>query len=171
MVETNGRLIINAIKDWMKKNAGKPVPSYREITEGLNLTGNLLTSYTHFKKQAFKELEQAGFKLEYTNDLKTVAFVDGYTPPEGIGAKVAEKILGIESSDGEQEPEAEPERKQEKKFDSKPDLKERRPSVLLYIHETGMDVKCLEGIGTSISGLGGLPKGTKVNVQIQVKEA
>jgi hypothetical protein len=84
--------MINAIKEWMKRHAGQPLPSFSEVCGDI-VPKTQLTSYTGCKQKAFRELEKDGFVLKYCNDKRTIAYVDSYNVPEDAGKKVADRLF------------------------------------------------------------------------------
>lgn len=155
--ETN--LIVEAIKDWMKRNAQKEVPGYKQITDGLKLSKNYLTSYTYFKNRAFRELEAAGYILEYTNDGKSIAKVISYKVPEGSSGKTAEKMLHNINEAFTQEPSQHEEAKEK-----------QRPPFLLYIKKENASPSKCEHIGQILQAVSGFPQNTEIKIMISIKE-
>lgn len=85
------RLIVEKIKDWMKRHAGECPPGAKVMLADIELPEHFTYNYTVCKKQAYKELEKAGYILKkYSASQQAVA---SYRPPEGMGRKVAEKIV------------------------------------------------------------------------------
>jgi hypothetical protein len=155
--------IITAIKDWMKRHAGQPVPGFKEITEGMDVPDSWLTSYTNFKKRAFRELLAEGFKLVYTNDLKTIAYVDGYTPPIDAGQKIVDKIFDDDDLDDCEIPHETKPVKAERKPEDKPD-------TYVYIHKTGISPRDCAGCADFVAGIASLPENIRLEIKILVKE-
>lgn len=163
------RLVIEAIKDYMKRNAGKPVPGFRELTAKIrDIPESYYYAYSNLKKQAFKELKTEGYVLKYTNEQQTIAIVDGYNPPPGSAEKVASKMLGLS---GDEDPGMEcfdpSEPAQQPPIDPKPEKK--KPPFLLYINQTGLKAKDCDSIGKLIQGVAGMPGNITVDIQIRVR--
>ena len=177
------RLVIEAIKDWMKRHRGEPVPGFREVTANIQgIPASYFTSYTNQKKQAFKELEREGFVLKYTNDLQTVAMVDGYRTPLDAAEKVATKILGLpEKEEQEAKEEKEVDLEQSMKWykdkpafnvpqpppDPKPD--KPKPPFLLIVNQTGLKATELDKFGKIMQVIAELPKDIVVDIQIRAR--
>lgn len=155
------RIIIEAIKDWMKRNPGKLVPAVKIICEGMELTESDKSNYTHCKRQAFKQLERAGYKLSYLDNSHNVACVEGFSAPDDVGHKVAGAVLGIKEDEGEPD-EYEPAERARKP--------EKRPNTYLYIHKFGISPKDCAGYADFVAGVGRLPEGMRLEIKILVKE-
>jgi hypothetical protein len=167
-METYQRLIIEAIKNWMKRHGGQSVPGFREVTEHLqSIPASFITNYTAFKKRAFKELEKEGFILKYTNDLRTIAMVDDYKVPTDAAEKVADKILGLEG-DGIKWRKDEPATIKPPQPDPKPD--KPKPPFLLIVNQIGIRAKDCDGIGKMLQAVAGLSGDIVADIQIRVKK-
>jgi len=177
------RIIVEAVKTWMKKNAGKYIPSFKELKAAMNLEVGDPANYTIMKQRAFRELEHEGFILKY-NDKRTVAAIDNFNPPADVAEKTAAKICGLEV---EQEPTKEPTPVDDaarivenfrKKLDNLPPeelekmQKQPKPPFLLYINKPCIPATGSDGLGTILSTLSQMPDAEKTNlsIQIQVKE-
>jgi hypothetical protein len=177
------RIVVEAIKTWMKKHGGEDVPISSELAKAMDITINP-TSYTIMKKMAFRELEREGFVLKY-NDKRTVAAIDNFNPPADVAEKTAAKICGLE---GEQEPAKEqtPTEVAERivqnfkeKLDKiapedleEPEQKKQKPPLLLFVNKPCIPASGCEGLGIILSAISQMPDAEKVklSVQIQVKE-
>jgi hypothetical protein len=181
------RVVIMAIKDFMIKNAGQPVPPRAELFKGFCVVPGDPTAYTKHKKKAFKELMEDGFALEYTNDLQTNAKVVGYKCPPDVGEKVANKICGIENTDVNASKKIElgngskiefryanddkpTEVKTEILYDADQEQKKPKPPFLLYINEPNASVIDCAGFSKLLSSVAELPTGTRVAVELKVKK-
>lgn len=166
-METYQRLIIEAIKNWMKRHGGQSVPGFREVTANLQgIPASFITNYTAFKKRAFKEMEKEGFILKYTNDLRTIAMVDDYKVPTDAAEKVADKILGLEGNDIKWHKD-EPVVNKPPQPDPKPD--KPKPAFLLIVNQVGLKAKELDKFGKMIQSMADMPDDIVVDIQIRAK--
>jgi len=155
MSKNNYAVIVDAICEWMKRHTEK-FPDRAEIAKCIDIPENL--NYTICKKRAYKKLEKDGYILHYESD--TNAKIIGYQPPENIGKKVAEKMLGIEPESELDFSAAKPEPAPEK----------RPVKGIFVLNETVSKQEC-SGIGKIIEALAEYPGVKKLTVKIQIIKA
>lgn len=170
--ESYSSILTNAIINWMKKHVHQYIPSYKEIAKDLIDIPNLLPIFSACKKKAFKELQSRGFILEFSPEPKTCnARIIGYKPPDGIGKRVAEKVLGIE-----EETSPEPKPAGVKWHEDIPKLKttvkpiEKSGPFTFCLIKAGADPSELETLGNYLIKLANTLKVSKVDIKVKITE-
>jgi hypothetical protein len=183
--ESSYQILITAIMDWMKKHGQQFVPSYKEVTAGMDIP-NMLTSFSRCKRSAFRKLQQDGYKLEFSQQPNTCnAKIIGFKSPDGVGEKVASKILNIE-----EETLAKPKAKSTKQQEDKPkakldeDMDEELDSVIVP-HKTNSKQKTpflfysnkpvctpreLENLGRMLISMAMIYEGKRLDVKVKIME-
>jgi hypothetical protein len=183
--ESSYQILITAIMDWMKRNGQQFVPSYKEIAKDLNIP-NMLTSFSQCKRNAFKKLQKDGYMLEFSQQPNTCnAKIIGFKSPDGVGEKVASKILNIE-----EETLAKPKAKSTKQQEDKPkakldeDMDEELDSVIVP-HKTNSKQKTpflfysnkpvctpreLENLGRMLISMAMIYEGKRLDVKVKITE-
>lgn len=153
MAESLYKVVTEAICEWMKRHA-QQYPDREKILKPIYIPEGEKVNFTVCKKAAFKKLEKAGYILEYESD--TNARVVDYKPPENIGKKVAEKILGRDLVELESKPEQELE-------------PVRKSGKGIFVLNETVDRQACVGIGKIIEALADFPA-DKLVVKIQISK-
>lgn len=184
--ESYSSILTNAIINWMKKHVHQYIPSYKEIAKDLIDIPNLLPIFSACKKKAFKELQSRGFILEFSPEPKTCnARIIGYKPPDGIGEKVAAKILNIEEEappkpkeEGikwhEDKPKAKLDEDMDEELDSvivphKTNSKQKTP-FLFYSNKPVCTPRELENLGRMLISMAMIYEGKRLDVKVKIME-
>lgn len=183
--ESSYQILITAIMDWMKKHGQQYVPSYKEITAGMDIP-NMLTSFSRCKRSAFRKLQQDGYKLEFSQQPNTCnAKIIGFKSPDGVGEKVAAKILNIEEEappkpkeEGikwhEDKPKAKLDEDMDEELDSvivphKTNSKQKTP-FLFYSNKPVCTPRELENLGRMLISMAMIYEGKRLDVKVKITE-
>jgi hypothetical protein len=189
--ESSYQILITAIMDWMKRNGQQFVPSYKEIAKDLNIP-NMLTSFSQCKRNAFKKLQKDGYMLEFSQQPNTCnAKIIGFKSPDGVGEKVASKILNIEEetppkpkTEGikwhEDKPKIKPDMESldddsDKEVDSvaiphKSNESKPKPPFLFYSNKPVCTPRDLEDLGRMLICIAMVSEGKRLDVKVKIME-
>ena len=153
--ESISRLIINSVKDWMKRNAQKQVLGFTQLKTICSVPEEFVTAYANLKRRAFKELEEEGYQLDYQSETK--ATLVGYKCPPNTGELVANKILGLEGT-------------KEVQQDDDEEAPKPRVMIGLQVRRKAVSIRNCKAIGLSLVALADLSDDALVDIIIQVRE-